>query len=86
MALFYFDTYDDDEIVADDTIGVELAGLEEARDQAAISLAELASDVLPGSVRRCLQVKVHDGQQPVLEASLTFEAVLLHTTASNKSH
>lgn len=45
--------------------------------QAALSLAELAHDVLPGSVRRVLVVEARDEFQPVLEAKLTFEAVVL---------
>jgi hypothetical protein len=73
---YFFDTYDDDTVAIDD-IGVECAGLEVVRDQAALSLAELARDVLPGSVRRMLAVKVRDESQPVLGASLAFETVVL---------
>ena len=76
MTRYFFATYDDDEVIQDD-IGVELADFEAAREHAALSLAELARDVLPGSTRRHLAVKVHDGQQPVLEATLTFEALVL---------
>lgn len=76
MALYFFDTYDDETVIKDD-VGLECADLQIVRDTAAISLAELARDVLPGSFRRVLAVRVHDGQQPVLEATLTFEAILL---------
>ena len=57
---YFFDTFDD---------------LSTVRDQAAWSLAELARDVLPASVRRLLVVEVQDGHDPVLEAKLTFETV-----------
>ena len=63
MALYFFDTYDDDEVVKDE-VGQECANLEIARDLAALSLAELARDVLPGSLRRVLAVRVHDGHRP----------------------
>jgi hypothetical protein len=73
---YFFDTYDDDTIIKDD-VGLECASLDVVRDQAAVSLAELARDKLPGSLRRLFAIKAHDGQRPVLEATLAFEAVLL---------
>ena len=72
---YYFDTRDGDTFIVDD-VGVELPNVEAARDQAAIGLAEMAKDVLPGSVRRELAIEVRDGQ-PVLRTSLVFEAVAL---------
>ncbi len=76
MPHYYFDTRDNDRFIQDDD-GVELADLDAARQIAAASLAELAVDVLPGSERRVLIVEVREGQEPVLEARLTFEAVRL---------
>jgi hypothetical protein len=76
MARYYFDTHDDGTVLPED-VGLDCADLAAVRDQAAMSLAELARDVLPGSLRRVLSVKVHDGQHPVLEAPLIFEAVIL---------
>lgn len=76
MACYFFDTYDDDLFIKDD-VGHECADLTVVKDWAAISLAELAHEVLPGSTRRHLAVKVHDGSEPVLEAKLTFEAIIL---------
>ena len=76
MVRYFFDTYDDGNVLKDD-VGLDCPDLEAVRDQAALSLAELARDVLPGSVRRVLAVKVHDGQQTVLEARLTFEAIFV---------
>jgi hypothetical protein len=73
---YFFDTYDDDTIIKDD-VGLECASLDVVRDQAAVSLAELARDKLPGSLRRLFAIKAHDGHRHVLEATLAFEAVLL---------
>ena len=75
MPLYFFDTRDGDTFVPDE-IGLEFQAIEEARDQAALCLAEMAKDVLPGSTRRELAVEVRDGV-PVLRASLVFEAVRL---------
>ena len=76
MPLYFFDTRDND-LFVEDQVGVELPDLEAVKRQAAISLAELARDVLPGSLSRKLAVEVRDGRQPVLKALLTFEAVML---------
>ena len=51
--------------------------LETVKIVAAASLAELARDVIPGSLKRVLVVEVRDGEQPVLEARLVFEAIVL---------
>lgn len=76
MPRYYFDTFDDDNVVEDDT-GLECPDLNAVKEQASLSLTELARDVLRGSLKRRLIVKVHDGQGPVLEARLTFEAIIL---------
>lgn len=73
---YYFDTYDDEAVITDD-VGLECEDLVAVKEQAALSLAELAHDVIPGSVRRRLAVKVRYGDEPVLEARLTFEAIVL---------
>ena len=75
LPLYFFDTRDGDTFVPDE-IGLELQGIEEARDQAAVYLAEMAKEVLPGSTRRELAVEVRDSV-PVLRAYLVFEAVQL---------
>jgi hypothetical protein len=51
--------------------------LGEVNAVAATSLAELARDVLPSSIKRHLAVKVHDRPNPVLESHLIFEAIVL---------
>jgi hypothetical protein len=76
MALYFFDTRDNDDFIEDD-VGIELPGLDAVKDQAALSLAELARDVLPGSLRRNLAVEVRDERQPVMAAKLMFEAIIL---------
>jgi len=76
MARYFFDTRDDDRFIEDD-VGLELDGLDSVKAQAALSLAELARDVLPGSTKRVLTVEVRDEEQPVLRAILTFEALVL---------
>ena len=75
-AALFFDTRDNDTFVEDD-VGVELSDLEAVKAQAAVSLAELAREALPGSVKRELAVEDRDLRKPVLKSLLTFEAVLL---------
>ena len=76
VPLYFFDTRDNDIFVEDD-VGIEFSDLGAVKDQAAVSLAELARDVLPGCERRNLAVEVRDGRQPVLHSILTFEAQVL---------
>lgn len=76
MARYFFDTRDND-VFIEDEVGLEFDDLAGVRDQAALSLAELARDVLPGSIRRTLAVEVRDESRPVLRAVLTFEAIIL---------
>lgn len=73
---YFFDTRDGDEFIRDD-IGLDLPDLQSAKAQAALSLAELARDVLPGAERRTLIVDVRDEHQPLLTALMVFEAILL---------
>jgi homoserine acetyltransferase len=76
VPLYFFHTIDNDTYIEDDQ-GVELFDLEAVKVQAARSLAELARDVLPGSIRRDLAVEVRDERQSVLKATLVFEAIIL---------
>jgi hypothetical protein len=73
---YFFDTRDNGTFIEDD-VGVEFADLDAVKTQAALSLAELARDVLPGSIRRVLSVEVRDPLQPILRDVLTFEAIVL---------
>ena len=74
--LYFFDTRDNGTFI-EDNIGIDLIDLDAVKTQAAVSLAELARDVLPGSMKRVLSVEVRDGIQPILRDVLTFEAVVL---------
>lgn len=74
--LYFFDTWDNGTFIEDD-VGLELADLEAVKTQAALSLAELAREVLPGSIKRVLSVEVRNAFQPVLTDVLTFEAIVL---------
>ena len=76
MPLYFFDTRDGEFFIPDEC-GQELPDLEAVKKVAAASLAELARDVIPGSDKRAMKVEVRDERQPVLEARLTFEAILL---------
>ena len=74
--LYFFDTRDNGTFIEDD-IGIDLANLDAVKALAALSLAELARDVLPGSIKRVLSVEVRDSVQPVLRDVLSFEAIVL---------
>jgi hypothetical protein len=47
--------------------------------EAARALAELARDIIPGTLRRKLAVEVRDELGPVLMTTITFAAVILRT-------
>jgi hypothetical protein len=74
--LYFFDTRDNGTFIEDD-VGVDCADLAAVKALAALSLTELARDVLPGSIKRVLSVEVRDAIQPILQDVLTFEAVAL---------
>ena len=77
MAWYYFDSRDGGEVITDD-VGLEVADLETVKVLAAKGLAELAVDVLPTSLERCLGIDVRDvDSEPVLTTELTFKARLL---------
>jgi hypothetical protein len=71
---YFFDTRDNGTFIEDD-VGAEFADLDAVRTMAALSLAELARDVLPGSIERVLSVEVRNSTQPILKDVLTFEAI-----------
>ena len=75
MPHFYFDTRDNGSFIEDD-IGLIFPSIETARDEATRALAEMARDVLPGSLRRELAIEVRDEtKEPLLRTSLVFEAI-----------
>ncbi len=76
MPHYFFHTRDDGEFICGD-VGQQLPDVKAASIEAARSLAELALEVLPGSMARCLGVDVRDDQQrDVLTTELTYKAVL----------
>jgi hypothetical protein len=76
LTLYFFDTRDNDTFLQDDE-GVEFPDLETVKVQAARALAELARDVIPGTLKRELAIEVRDELGPVLVARMTFEALIL---------
>jgi hypothetical protein len=77
VPFYYFDSRDGDSFLCDED-GLEFPSLEAARDQATAALADMAKDVLPGSLRRELIIEVSDeNREPVLRTSLVFEAIRL---------
>jgi hypothetical protein len=73
---YFFDTHDGAKFIRDEE-GLELDGIESARDEATRGLADLAKDALPGALRRELAVDVRDNHdRDVLKASLWFEVAV----------
>jgi hypothetical protein len=74
MPRFFFDSRDDDDLIVDDE-GLEFDSFEAAKSQATKSLALLALDVLPGSLRRRLGIDVkNESGALIFVTELTFEA------------
>jgi hypothetical protein len=76
VPLYFFDSRDSDTLIEDD-VGLDYPDLEAVKVEAARALAELAREVIPGTVRRKIAIEVRDEQGPVLIASMAFEAVIL---------
>jgi hypothetical protein len=77
MPHYFFDTRDGPELLRDEE-GLELEGIQQARDEATRGLADLAKDVIPGSERGELAVEVRDRLNvPLLRAALSFEVAVL---------
>lgn len=80
MARYYFDYHDNDEVDPDE-VGTEYASMEEVKAEASKALAEMARDVLPGSVVRILAIEVRNDLGPALRVSLRFEVEQLQKVA-----
>ena len=74
--IYFFDTRDNGTFI-EDMLGTDCADLQAVKIQAAVSLAELAREVLPGSMKRVISVEVRDEVRPILRDVLTFEAIAL---------
>ena len=77
MPRYFFDSHDGEDFIRDDE-GVELDGIEAARDEATAALAGIAKDALPRSTRRELSIEVRDeSDRQIIRASLWFEVQVL---------
>ena len=65
MPRYYFDTCDNDVFTRDET-GLELDGLQTAKDEAARGLADLVQDVLPDSLHHEMSIEVRDEERRLL--------------------
>ena len=73
MPRFFFDVRDG-ELFIEDEEGLELSGLEEAREHAALALADMAKDVLPNGMKHEMAIEVRDdAKEPLLQTILRFE-------------
>jgi hypothetical protein len=74
---YFFDSRDNDTFLRD-AEGLVFPNLDTVKLEAARALAEIAKDILPGSVRRVLAIEVRDEHgRPILITSLVFEVVVL---------
>ena len=77
MPLYYFDLREDDRFTIDE-VGTDLPSDEVARGEAAVTLAQIAKDVLPGGRVRKLSIEIRDGTKNALAvARLSLEMVPL---------
>jgi hypothetical protein len=73
MARYYFDYWDGQRCFSDEE-GLELDGIESARNEARKALADAAKDVIPKSMLSEIAIEVRDEtSRPLLRASLQFE-------------
>jgi hypothetical protein len=73
MPRFYFDVRDGELFIPDDE-GLELPGLEQAREHAAVALGDMAKDVLPNGSKHEMAIEVRDeAKEPLLQTILKFE-------------
>jgi hypothetical protein len=73
----FFDTRDGPELLRDEE-GVELDGIQQARDEATRALVDLVRDLIPGSESRELAIEVRDRRNvPLLKAALSFKIAVL---------
>jgi hypothetical protein len=73
MPRYFFDIRDGELFIQDDE-GLELPGLEQAREHAAVALADMAKDVLPNGLKHEIAIEVRDEtREPLLQTILKFE-------------
>ena len=76
MPHYFFDIRDNDAFIEDD-VGLDYPNLDAVKVAVESSLAELARNVVPGTLKRELAVEVRDEFGPVLKAGMSFEAIAL---------
>lgn len=77
MQRYFFDAFDNGSLERDD-VGVPLSGVDDVKIEATRGLIELASDILPGAIRRELAIHVRDeAGSAVLRTFLVFEMQIL---------
>jgi hypothetical protein len=77
MPQYFFDTRDGPELLRDEE-GLELDGIQQARDEAARGLLDLARDLITGSESRELAIEARDRRNvALLRAALSFEVAVL---------
>ena len=77
MARYYFHLREGDELIPDDE-GLELPGIERARDEAIRGLADFAHDAICNFTHRTLAIEVVDDNRKLLFiAKVIFEVTLL---------
>jgi uncharacterized protein YfcZ (UPF0381/DUF406 family) len=69
---YFFDVHNGNELTRDE-VGLELDGIDEARDEAAEALAEMAGTASREANPRDFSIEVRDeSNQPVLKAEISF--------------
>ena len=79
MPRYYFDLYDDSGLYPDDE-GLELLSIDDAREEAAHSLADMLRDAVrsgTGRARRRMSVEVRNDVGPVIRVKSGFEIEVL---------
>jgi hypothetical protein len=85
MVRYFFDILDNGDKTVDH-IGVDLAGLSEARTQATLALTEMAHDYLPADgAERSFLIQVRTADGPLFDVSLDFEMTDTNEPASGSA-
>lgn len=84
MPLYFFDSGDHERVLRDD-VGVELPGIQEARDEAVRLLPNIARDMCLGGDRQTIISMVRNEQdQLIFRATLSLEAEWLPSHAGEQ--
>ncbi|AGB45262.1 MULTISPECIES: DUF6894 family protein [Mesorhizobium] len=76
MARYFFDTYESDALIKDET-GIECGGIEAARNEALAGLIDLARDSLKGVDGHQLAIEIRDeNDKKLVRLSLSLQMLL----------